>query len=36
MSFPPTVPPARIMADYQRALESGSALPGGPTDPGGG
>ena len=36
MSFPASVPPARILADYQQALESGSALPGGPTDPGGG
>ena len=36
MSFPPTVSPALILADYQRALKAGSALPGGPTDPGGG
>jgi hypothetical protein len=36
MSFPSSVPPSRIMADYDRARESGSALPGGAADPGGG
>ena len=36
MSFPPSVPPSRIMADYDGVLESGSALPGGAADPSGG
>jgi hypothetical protein len=28
MSFPASVPPSRIMADYNAALKDGSALPG--------
>jgi hypothetical protein len=36
VTFPATVPAARILADYARARGSGSALPGGPADPGGG
>jgi hypothetical protein len=36
VSFPSSVPPARIMADYDKVRGSGSALPGGATDPGGG
>jgi hypothetical protein len=36
MSFPASVPPARILADYDAVLGSGSALPGGAADPGGG
>jgi hypothetical protein len=36
MSFPSSVPATRIMADYDRVLESGSALRGGAPDPGGG
>jgi hypothetical protein len=36
MSFPSSVPPSRIIADYDEVLESGSALPGGAADPGGG
>jgi hypothetical protein len=36
VSFPSSVPPARILADYDRVRESGSALPGGAADPGGG
>jgi hypothetical protein len=36
VSFPATVPAARILADYDAVRGSGSALPGGPADPGGG
>ena len=36
VSFPSSVPPSRILADYDRVRGSGSALPGGAADPGGG
>ena len=36
VSFPPSVAPATIMADYEKVRGSGSAVPSGPTDPGGG
>ena len=36
MSFPASVPPSRIIADYDAVRDSGSALPGGAADPGGG
>jgi hypothetical protein len=36
VSFPSSVAPTRIMADYPAVLGSGSALPGGAADPGGG
>jgi len=36
VSFPPSVPSSRILADYDRVRESGSALPGGASDSGGG
>jgi hypothetical protein len=36
MSFPASVPPSRIIADYDAVRGSGSALPGGAADPGGG
>jgi hypothetical protein len=36
VSFPSSVPPSRILADYDGVRGSGSALPGGAADPGGG
>ena len=36
LSFPASVPPSRIMADYAKMRESGSPVPGGSADPGGG
>jgi len=36
MTFPATVPAARILADYDSVRGSGSAVPGGSADPGGG
>jgi len=36
VSFPSSVPSSRILADYDGVRGSGSALPGGAADPGGG
>ncbi len=36
VSFPSSVPASRILADYDRVRGSGSAVPGGAADPGGG
>ena len=36
VTFPASVPPSRILADYDEVRGSGSAVPGGAADPGGG